>query len=79
MTTPKPRRTRAFVDEIDGATARLLVGARAFAVPSALLPRGTREGAWVEVSVAPAPAPADGTEKRRKRLARGDDGGDVKL
>jgi hypothetical protein len=75
----KTRRTRVFVDEIDGAVARLVLGARAFTVPRALLPRAAREGAWVEVSVAIAPAAGSTTERRRRRLARDDDGGDVKL
>ncbi len=75
------KRTLAFVDEVDGATARLIAadGAHSFALPSALLPPNTVEGSWVQIEIAPAEAPDDGGKELRKRLVRDDDGGDLKL
>jgi hypothetical protein len=73
--------TRAFVDAVERGRARLLVGEEAFTVPVALLPRGAREGRWISLVVALAAPPADAAdaEVRRRRLARDDDGGDLKL
>lgn len=75
----KVRETRAFVDEIDGGVARLLVGEEPFTIPRALLPGEAREGAWVVITIAVAAAPPDDTERKRKRLAKDDPGGDIKL
>lgn len=76
---PRPTATRAFVDAVEGATARLVVGDRAFDVPRTLLPPGVREGAWIEIAITEADAPPDDTEARRSRLGRGDPGGNIKL
>ena len=70
-----------FVDAIEGARARLLLGRDAFDVPVQLLPRGTREGSWVRLSLSPSAPPAgdeDGAALRAK-LGRSDDGGDIEL
>lgn len=68
-----------FVDAIEGDKARLLWGVEAFDVPVALLPAGTREGAWLHLTLSIAPAPPDEGGALRAKLSRGDDGGDLKL
>ena len=68
-----------FVDAIEGPRARLLWGEEAFDVPVGLLPAGTREGAWLRLSLSPAPAPPDEGGALRSKLSRDDDGGDIKL
>jgi hypothetical protein len=70
-----------FIDAIEGATARLLLGVEAFNVPVRLLPAGSKEGNWVRVSfeVAPAPRGDQETDALRRKLGRDDDGGDIKL
>jgi hypothetical protein len=77
--TTKPKVTRAFLDALDEGMARLLVGEEAFTVPATLLPRGAREGRWVDIVVTWAPAPPDDSEARRRRLSGGDRGGDFAL
>jgi hypothetical protein len=74
--------TRVFVDAIEAGVARLLVGEQAFTLPAQLLPAGVREGDWVEITIGRVPAPPDAgedSEAWRRRLSRGDRGGDVKL
>jgi hypothetical protein len=73
------RITQLFVDEIDDDVARVLQDQHAFSIPVALLPEGSREGDWIELSARVIPAPATDTEERRKRLAKDDPGGTVKL
>jgi len=71
--------TKLFVDAIEGGMARLLAGADAFSVPVRLLPAGTKEGTWLSASFTAVPAPPDTGGEIRRRLGRGDDGGDIKL
>jgi hypothetical protein len=71
--------TLAFVDAVDGGTARLLVGETGLSVPLQLLPPGIAEGSWVELVVRHASAPPNDTADRRHRLADDDDSGDLKL
>lgn len=73
------KETRAFVDVIEEGTAMLIVGEETFAVPTTLLPTGMREGTWVVIAVGATEAPADDAEERRRKLGRGDPGGDIKL
>lgn len=68
-----------FVDAIEGDQARLMWGVEAFTVPLALLPAGTREGAWLHLTLSAAPAPPDEGGALRQKLSRDDDGGDIKL
>lgn len=68
-----------FVDAIEGDKARLMWGVEAFDVPARLLPVGTREGAWLRLSLSPAAAPPDEGGALREKLSRDDDGGDIKL
>lgn len=68
-----------FVDAIEGEKARLLWGVEAFDVPVGLLPAGTREGAWLHLTLSAAPAPPDEGGALREKLSRDDDGGDIKL
>jgi len=68
-----------FVDAIDGDKARLMWGVESFDVPLGLLPAGTREGAWLHLTLSPAAAPPDEGGALREKLSRGDDGGDIKL
>jgi hypothetical protein len=71
--------TLLFVDAIEGTRARLLAGVDAFDVPVRLLPPGATEGTWLRWSLTPAPAPPDEAEALRDKLARDDDGDDIKL
>lgn len=75
------KRTRAFVDRIEDATAVLVIDSRCVNWPAALLPDGAREGAWVEIAIETIdpPAGAKEAEELRRRLAEGDDGDDFKL
>ncbi len=69
-----------FVDAIEADTARLVMsGGTAFSMPVRLLPPGVKEGSWLRASFALAPAPPDDAAEIRRRLGRGDDGGDIKL
>jgi hypothetical protein len=68
-----------FVDAIEAGHARLMLGQEAFDVPQRLLPRGTREGAWVRIALTTAPAPRDDAAAIRAKLGADDDGGDIKL
>ena len=68
-----------FIDALEGTHARLLSGLDAFEVPARLLPPGAIEGTWLRLSLTPAPAPPDEAEALRAKLARDDDGGDIKL
>ena len=74
-------RTEAFVDAIDHGTVRVIVGGRAFSLPTEVLPAGATEGQWIEWTtriIPPPPATAKAEEERR-RLSADDDGGDIKL
>lgn len=73
-----------FVDAVEAGVARLaLDDGTTFTLPSRLLPRGAREGDRLEVTLLRDEA---GTERARgqvaalrRRLAKGDDGGDIEL
>jgi hypothetical protein len=71
--------TLLFVDQIDDGWAHLLLGEQAFDVPLRLLPTGTKEGTWLRWSFAAAPPPPDQAAAIRRKLQKGDDGGDIKL
>jgi hypothetical protein len=71
--------TLLYVDQIDAGWAHLLLGEEAFDVPARLLPAGTKEGTWLRWSFAPAPPPPDEAAAIRRKLQKGDDGGDIKL
>jgi hypothetical protein len=71
--------TLLFVDQIEAGWAHLLLGEEAFDVPARLLPAGTREGAWLRWALAPAPPPPDEAAAIRRKLQKGDVGGDIKL
>jgi hypothetical protein len=71
--------TLLFVDQIENGWAHLLLGEEAFDVPVRLLPDGTQEGTWLRWSLAVAPAPSDAGAAIRRKLQKGDDGGDIKL
>jgi hypothetical protein len=68
-----------FVDAIDEGRARLLLDEDAFTIPASLLPDGARAGSWLRLSLVVAPAPASRADAIRKKLARDDDGGPIKL
>ncbi|HSS38040.1 MAG TPA: hypothetical protein VLT58_04665 [Polyangia bacterium] len=69
-----------FVDAVEAQTARL-VGADgvAFTVPVRLLPGAVKEGSWLRATFVLTDAPPDDAAEIRRRLGRGDDGGDIKL
>ena len=73
------RSTRLFVDEIDGATARLLRDDEVLNLPITLLPAGVREGDWVQLDVGIVEPPPSEAEERRRQLAKDDPGGDLEL
>jgi len=68
-----------FVDAIEAGRARLLLDEDAFTVPACLLPPRVREGDWLRLTLARAPAPPSDAAEIRRRLARGDRGGPIKL
>jgi hypothetical protein len=71
--------TLIFVDQIENGWAHLLLGEDAFDVPVRLLPTGIEEGTWLRWSLTAAPAPPDAGAAIRRKLQRGDDGGDIEL
>ena len=70
--------TAVFVDAVEEGRARLLLGADAFTVPTALLPDGAGEGTWLQLTATVTPPQADPDALRRK-LGRDDPGGPIKL
>jgi hypothetical protein len=68
-----------FVDAIEDGQARLLLDEEAFTVPARLLPRGARAGVWIRLTGSVVPAPPSRADAIRKKLARDDDGGPIKL
>jgi hypothetical protein len=76
----KPEPPLLFVDSIDEGRARLVLDEDdAFTLPARLLPKGARAGDWVRLSLGIAPAPPSRADAIRKKLARDDDGGPIKL
>lgn len=71
--------TRLFVDEVERDRARVLLGERVLELPLELLPPGVREGDWLQMEVGVIPAPPTDTEERRRRLAKDDPEGPLKL
>ena len=76
---PTQKETRLFVDEIDGEVARVIVNGDVTTLPTGLLPEPAREGSWVRLLAEIIPAPPDDAESLRRKLGRGDPGGDIKL
>jgi hypothetical protein len=79
---PKVERGAApllFVDAIEEGKARVMLDDEAFTVPARLLPKNAREGSWIRLSVGVVPAPPSQAEAIRKKLARDDPGGPIKL
>jgi hypothetical protein len=68
-----------FVDTIEGARARLVLDEEAFTIPARLLPAGAREGSWVRLSGKVVPAPPSDAAAIRRKLAKDDPGGPIKL
>lgn len=82
MSPPDPATSnliRAFVDGLEGSTARIVVDGHTLAVPRSLLPEGVKEGEWVAITVERIAGPPNDTEGRRVRLGSDDPGGDIKL
>jgi hypothetical protein len=77
--TTKAKPNALFVDAIEDHHARLVLDDEVFTIPARLLPRGAREGSWIELSIGVVPAPASDAAAIRKKLARGDRGGPIKL
>ena len=89
-----PRTLVAFIDSIEEGVARLVETdaggkVRSHAFPAALLPAGAKEGTWVEISVHAVAAPVaasvttpvttEDPAALRKKLGKGDTGGDFSL
>jgi hypothetical protein len=70
---------RLFVDQLEGGTARVLHGEHVVSLDASLLPAGTREGDWVQLTVGIIPPPPSDADERRRRLAKDDPGGPLKL
>jgi len=68
-----------FVDAIEDDRARLVLDEEAFTVPARVLPKGAREGSWIRLSGDVVPAPQSDAADLRKKLARDDPGGPIKL
>jgi hypothetical protein len=68
-----------YVDAIEAGRARLVLGEETFTVPARLLPKGAREGSWIRLSGKVVPAPASDAAAVRRKLARDDPGGPIKL
>jgi hypothetical protein len=68
-----------FVDAIEAGRARLVLGEDGFTVPARLLPKGAREGSWIELSGRVVPAPPSRAAAIRRKLAKDDPGGPIKL
>jgi hypothetical protein len=68
-----------FVDAIEDGHARLVLDGEAFTVPTRLLPAAAREGTWLRLSLVVTDAPPSDADAIRKKLARDDPGGPLKL
>jgi hypothetical protein len=79
MKKARPDGPLLYVDAIDEGRARLLLDEDAFTVPASLLPDGARAGSWLSLALRVVPAPPSGADAIRKKLARDDDGGPIKL
>jgi len=79
MKKPPPRSSVLYVDAIEGGRARLLLDEEAFSVPVRVLPEGAREGTWIKLSAGVVPAPPSDAAAIRKKLAKDDPGGPIKL
>ena len=79
MTKTPAKGALLFVDAIEAGRARLVLDEETFTVPARLLPKGAREGSWVRLSGAVVPAPPSDAAAIRKKLARDDPGGPIKL
>jgi hypothetical protein len=78
-TTTPPKEALLFVDAIEAGRARLLLDDETFTVPARLLPKGAREGSWIRLSGTVVAAPPSDADAIRKKLARDDPGGPIKL
>lgn len=60
----------AFVDSIEGDTARVLIGGKSSPadLPKSCLPKGTREGDWLSVMFELLPEMREQKKKQVKRL-----------
>lgn len=85
MTTSKSTKPKAptavdlYVDAIEDGHARLVLDEESFTVPARLLPEGAREGTWIRLSGRVVNAPPSDAAAIRKKLARDDPGGPIKL
>jgi hypothetical protein len=79
MKKAPPKGTLVYVDAVEAGRARLVLDEDAFTVPARMLPAGVREGSWLELGARVVPAPASRADAIRKKLAKGDPGGPIKL
>jgi hypothetical protein len=79
MKRSAPNDPLLFVDAVEDGRARLLLGEETFTIPARLLPKGAREGSWIRLSGSVVPAPRSDAAAIRKKLARDDPGGPIKL
>ncbi|HVU50860.1 MAG TPA: hypothetical protein VHL80_09245 [Polyangia bacterium] len=70
---------RAYVDAVEAGRARLVADDDVFTIPARLLPAGAREGSWIELAVGIVPAPPSAAAAIRRKLAKDDPGGPIKL
>lgn len=75
----------AYVDAVESAVARVLLQDahgewRGYSLPAGILPKGAGEGSWLQLTLQLIPPPeGEAALKLRRRLEKGDDGGDFSL
>jgi hypothetical protein len=78
-TTTMTKGPLLLVDAIEDGHARLVLDDAAFTVPARLLPKDAREGTWIRLTIGVVPAPPSRAASIRRKLAKDDPGGPIKL
>jgi len=84
-TTAKASAMHVYVDSIESGIVKLLLREdsgewKGHNLPATVLPPGTREGAWLRLSLEPSEPPASvNSETLRRDLSKADSGGDFSL
>lgn len=84
-TVEKASALHVYVDSIESGIVKLLLREdsgewRGHNLPATVLPPGTREGAWLRLSLEPSEPPASvNSETLRRDLSKTDSGGDFSL
>ncbi len=84
-TAEKASAMHVYVDSIESGIVKLLLREdsgewKGHNLPATVLPPGTREGAWLRLSLEPSEPPASvNSETLRRDLSKADSGGDFSL